>query len=60
MPEAAELERLTATTRCENRTEKAYRLDHFQFSPLKSFYIEVQTYKKKQSFSRGGIADFTR
>ena len=57
-----ELERLTGTTGCtiELELKKARRLNIFQFSPLKSFYIEVQTYKKMQSFSGGGIADSTR
>jgi hypothetical protein len=54
------LERLTGMTRCENKTEKRHRLDLFQFNSLKSFYIEVQTYKKMQAFSGGGIADSTR
>jgi hypothetical protein len=60
MRDVAELERLTGMTRFENKTEKRHRLDLFQFNSLKSFYIEVQTYKKMQSFSGGGIADSTR
>jgi hypothetical protein len=53
MQGVAELERLTGTTRCTIELKKAHRLNLFQFSPLKSFYIEVQTYKKMQSFSGG-------
>jgi len=62
MQGVAELERLTGTPRrtIELELKKAHRLNLFQFSPLKSFYIEVQTYKIMQSFSGGGIADSTR
>ncbi|MGZ8897404.1 MAG: hypothetical protein ACXW1Q_03685 [Halobacteriota archaeon] len=57
MLEVAELERLTGTIRSAIELKKAHRLNLFQFSPLKSFYIEVQTYKKMQTFS-GGYSRF--